>query len=126
MLAHSFRFQSEVMLRKEQRAAELIAFREKTMRVMETFDLNPRRDTAARQGQFLAKNAISISMTNFALAFPLNLHAHSGKAGGVNVISATKALLLSIKTFKFATQEGEIGQASTKSFCLQFVSRYFK
>ena len=110
------------MLRKEQRAAELVAFRQKARRIMETFNLNPTKDTA-RQDRFLAKNAIKVSMTNVAFAFPLNVQTHAGKAVGITPISTTKALLLSVKTFDFATQKGETGQATIKSFCLQFVSR---
>lgn len=106
------------MLRKEQRAAELLAFRQKAGRVMDTFDLRPKKATASRQGRFLAKNAISVHMTNVALAFPLNVHVRNG----LDATSATKALLLTARTFQFDSQKGENGSATMNDLCLQFVS----
>lgn len=93
------------MLRKEQRAAELSDFKEKAMRVMKTFNLNPRKTSLVQQEKFLDNSIITISMENLGAAFPLNLERKK-MTRFESEETVTKAFLLSIKSLKFQTQRG--------------------
>ncbi|EJD02702.1 uncharacterized protein FOMMEDRAFT_146573 [Fomitiporia mediterranea MF3/22] len=116
--------QGELMHRKENRAAELRGFKEKARNVMTTFNLYPRRSSIATRQKFLDKSSIAISISNLGAAFPLDLTRRRARKLGLDQELTTKALLLSIKTFKFETQRGESGEAVMEGFCFQFVSRF--
>lgn len=112
------------MLRKEQRASELLDFKQKAKDVMKTFNFDPRRSSMVKQRGFLDNSLIAITMVNFGAAFPLNLERRQTSRSSSSAEVATKALLLSVKSFSFETQCGESGEALMKSFCFQFISRY--
>ncbi|KAI5121559.1 hypothetical protein M0805_000740 [Coniferiporia weirii] len=116
--------QAEMLLRKEQRALELDGFKEKAKKVMNTFNVNPRASSLARQGAFLSDRTIKVSMSNLGVALPLGLVRRQEDRTTLGEDSATKAFLLSIKSLVFQTQQGESGQALMKGFCFQFIDRF--
>ncbi|KAL5507471.1 CSF1 [Sanghuangporus vaninii] len=116
--------QSEIMLRKERRAEGLREFKEKAMKVMKAFNLNPRKSSVDKRERFFDNSSFLILMANFGAVFPLDLERRQGSSSGSDNILTTKALLLSIKSFTFETHKGDSGDAFMEDFCLQFVSRF--
>lgn len=112
------------MLRKERRAEELREFKEKAMKIMKTFNLSPRKASADKRGRLFDNSSFLISMANFGAVFPLDLERKRVSRIALGDQTTTKALLLTIRSFKSETRKGESGDAFMEDFCLQFVSRF--
>lgn len=112
------------MIRKEQRANELAAFKEKTRSVMRTFDVKL-GDGELQSTSWWDSYYITVSLRNVGIAFPL---AHDSNLQlprfGSQETATVRAFLFSIKSILFGTQRGESGEITMKGFSFQFVSRY--
>jgi hypothetical protein len=110
--------------RKEQRAIELAAFKEKAQSILKTFEV-PVEDVRAKEQSFWQSYVIKLSVSNIGVAFPLthdqNLEIPQTGSGDS---TAVKAFLFSVKSIKFGTQRGESGEAKMQGLSIQFVSRY--
>ncbi|RDB25364.1 Protein CSF1 [Hypsizygus marmoreus] len=116
--------QAEMLSRKDQRALELAAFKEKTQSILKTFEVGV-RDIQADEKSWLEDYIINVSTRNIGVAFPLT-HDPDLEIPqmGSRDSSAVRAFLWSIKSIEFGTYRGETGQATMKSFSFQFVSRF--
>ncbi|KAG5639402.1 hypothetical protein H0H81_002934 [Sphagnurus paluster] len=116
--------QAEMLRRKEQRALELLAFKEKTDRILKTFESSI-RDMQPEERPSLENYIINVSIQNIGAAFPLT-HDQDLQLPitGSRDSTAVPAFLWSIKSIEFGTHRGETGQAGMKSFSFQFVSRF--
>ncbi|KII92575.1 hypothetical protein PLICRDRAFT_134291 [Plicaturopsis crispa FD-325 SS-3] len=114
--------QADMLERKEQRALQLQAFKEKTKSVMKTFEV---KEPVDKTPSWLEQYTINVVVKNVGAAFPLALDqdmelGHKG-SGDFN---AVRAFLLSIKSITFATQRGETGEANMENFSFQFVPSF--
>ncbi|KAG6832605.1 hypothetical protein H0H92_014441 [Tricholoma furcatifolium] len=116
--------EAEMLDRKEQRASELAAFKEKTRRILETFEVGA-QDTLADTRPWLQSYIINVATRNIGVAFPLT-HDQDLQLPrtGSRDSTAVPAVLLSIKSIEFGTHRGLTGQAEMKLFSFQFVSRF--
>ncbi|KAF8070507.1 hypothetical protein FPV67DRAFT_1756074, partial [Lyophyllum atratum] len=116
--------QAEMLDRKEQRALELAAFKEKTQSILKTFEVGI-RDSQKETRAWLENYIINISTRNIGVAFPLT-HDQELQLPqtGSRDSTAVPAFLWSIKSIEFGTHRGETGQAVMKDFSFQFVSRF--
>ncbi|TDL24302.1 hypothetical protein BD410DRAFT_116796 [Rickenella mellea] len=117
--------QTELLVRKEQRALELEEFKEKARIIMRTFDVNPRTTPAPATSSFLSNRTVKITMSNVGVAFPLSLDTaiqipHASMRGS----SPLRAFLFSIKSVSFEAHRGETGRAHMDGFSFQFVPRF--
>ncbi|KAF7361830.1 hypothetical protein MVEN_00527500 [Mycena venus] len=117
--------QAELRDRKEQRAIELAAFKEKAQSILKTFEV-PVEDIRAKEQSFwLQSSVVNLSIYNIGVAFPLthdqNLELPQT---GSQDSTAVRAFLFSIKSIKFGTQRGESGEAKMQGLSFQFVSRF--
>lgn len=117
--------QAELWDRKEQRAVELAAFKEKAQSILKTFEVAVQDVQVKEQSSWLKSYVINLSIYNIGVAFPLthdpNLEIPQI---GTRDSSAVRAFLFSVKSIKFGTQRGESGEAKMQGFSFQFVSRY--
>ncbi|KAF9033263.1 hypothetical protein BDZ89DRAFT_1063002 [Hymenopellis radicata] len=116
--------QTEMLIRQEQRAHELAAFKQKTQKIFESFEVKgdvPDTSTAS----LLDSYSIDLSISNVGVAFPLihddqlNLPQHGSHDG-----NSVRAFLFSIASIQFGTVRGVTGEASMKRFSFQFVHRF--
>ncbi|KAF5386043.1 hypothetical protein D9615_002215 [Tricholomella constricta] len=116
--------QAEMLDRKERRALELAAFKDKTQSILRTFEVGV-RDTQAEKRPWLENFVVNVSTRNIGVAFPLT-HDQDLQLPqtGSKDSTAVPAFLWSIKSIEFGTHRGETGQAVMKSFSFQFVSRF--
>ncbi|KAF7376210.1 hypothetical protein MSAN_00036100 [Mycena sanguinolenta] len=117
--------QAEMWDRKEQRAIELAAFKEKAQSILKTFEV-PVEDVQAKEQSFwLQSYVIKLSVENIGVAFPLTLDQNLEiPQTGSRDSTAVRAFLFSVKSVKFGTQRGESGEAKIQDLSFQFVSRY--
>lgn len=116
---------AEVLLRQEQRAIELEEFKLKAKKVMQTFNTKPRAYPSSSSQTVLTGRTVKVSMTNFGIAFPLELtRTYKVQRVESQHIQPTKAFLIAIDSLEFHTHEGERGQFLMKGFSFQFVPRY--
>lgn len=107
--------------RKEQRAKELAAFKEKTQSILKTLEVRS-RESDINQTSWLDEYTIDLSIRNVGVAFPLTLDEDLElPSTGSKISSAVRAFLFSIESIEFDTQRGETGQINMKSFSFQFV-----
>ncbi|GLB37483.1 putative fermentation associated protein [Lyophyllum shimeji] len=116
--------QAEMLDRKEQRAMELAAFKEKTHSILKTFEVGI-RDPRVNSKPWLESYIINVSTRNIGVAFPLT-HDQDLQLprSGSRDSTAVPAFLWSIKSIEFGTHRGETGQAVMKNFSFQFISRF--
>ncbi|KAG5648496.1 hypothetical protein DXG03_003107 [Asterophora parasitica] len=116
--------QAEMHDRKEQRALELAAFKEKTQSILKTFEVGI-QETQMEERSWLEDYIVNVSTRNIGVVFPLT-HDEDLQLPqtGSKDSSAVPAFLWSIKSIEFGTHRGETGQAAMKSFSFQFVSRF--
>ncbi|KAJ7251502.1 hypothetical protein B0H12DRAFT_1296299 [Mycena haematopus] len=117
--------QAELRDRKEQRAIELAAFKEKAQSILKTFEV-PVEDVQAKEQSFwLQSYVIKLSLHNIGVAFPLT-HDQSLEIPqtGSQDSTAVRAFLFSVKSIKFGTQRGESGEAKIQDLSFQFVPRF--
>ncbi|KAJ6499231.1 hypothetical protein C8R45DRAFT_108777 [Mycena sanguinolenta] len=117
--------QAEMWDRKEQRAIELAAFKEKAQSILKTFEV-PVEDVQAKEQSFwLQSYVIKLSVDNIGVAFPLTLDQNLEiPQTGSRDSTAVRAFLFSVKSIKFGTQRGESGEAKIQDLSFQFVSRF--
>ncbi|KAJ7045588.1 hypothetical protein C8F04DRAFT_939778 [Mycena alexandri] len=117
--------QAELWDRKEQRAVELAAFKEKAQSILKTFEVPVEDVQVMEQANWLKSYVINLAIYNIGVAFPLT-HEQSLEIphGGSSGDSAVRAFLFSVKSIKFGTQRGESGEAKMQGLCFQFVSRF--
>jgi len=112
-----------MLIRKDQRALELAAFKEKTRSILKTFEAGM-RDTHPVQRSWLEDYIVHISIRNVGFAFPLTHNANlEYPKSGSRESSAIPAFLWSIKSIMFETHRGETGQAKMKDFSFQFTPK---
>ncbi|KDR75835.1 hypothetical protein GALMADRAFT_156774 [Galerina marginata CBS 339.88] len=116
--------QAELLERQEQRALELAAFKEKTRRILETFDVNV-GDVQLEETSWINELTVNISIRSIGVAFPLT---HDDELVLPQVkgqeLPPVPAFLFSIKSIEFATNRGETGQAIMQRLSFQFISRF--
>lgn len=111
--------------RKDHRAAELAAFKDKAQSILRTFEV-PVHDTPARQeSSWLRQYTLDLSVRNVGVAFPLShdQDLQLPQTGSYDS-TAVRAFLFSIVSIKFGTQRGETGQAVMEGLSFQFVPRH--
>ncbi|KAG6841879.1 hypothetical protein C0991_005609 [Blastosporella zonata] len=110
--------QAEMLDHKEQRALELAAFKEKTRRILQTFEV---QDTFSETRPWLENYIINVSTQNIGVAFPLT-HDRDLQLPrtGSSDSTAVPAFLWSIKSIEFGTHRGQTGQAEMKAFSFHF------
>ncbi|KAJ7783252.1 hypothetical protein B0H16DRAFT_1877649 [Mycena metata] len=114
--------QAELWDRKEQRAVELAAFKEKAQSILKTFEVPIEDVQAKKQANWLQSYVINLAIYNIGVAFPLTHEPRpQGASSGDH---AVRAFLFSVKSIKFGTQRGESGEAKMQGLCFQFVSRF--
>ncbi|KAJ7703124.1 hypothetical protein B0H17DRAFT_922585 [Mycena rosella] len=117
--------QAELWDRKEQRAIELAAFKEKAQSILKTFEVAVQDVPVKEQSSWLKSYVINLSVHNIGVAFPLthdeNLEIPQT---GTRDSTAVRAFLFSIKSIHFGTQRGESGEAKMQGLSFQFVSRF--
>ncbi|KAG6332933.1 hypothetical protein ID866_6159 [Astraeus odoratus] len=117
--------QAEMMTRRNQRAAELEAFKEKTRTILKTFEVHHQDPDVKEHTSWLRKHSITVDVEKIGVAFPLSLEQSldppmsRGRAS-----SAVRAILFTVRRIKFTAQRGEVGQMTTKELSLQFVHRF--
>ncbi|TFK75375.1 hypothetical protein BDN72DRAFT_832240 [Pluteus cervinus] len=117
--------QAEVLQRKEQRAAELAAFKEKTQNILRTFEVRVKDIQADEDNSWLDDYTVNVSIQNVGVAFPLTLDKELGVLGATRAdTDSVRAFLFSIKSIGFSSQRGESGQAVMKDFAFQFVPQF--
>jgi hypothetical protein len=113
-----------MLVRREQRALELATFKEKTQRILKTFDIGSRDTQVQEKSAWLDDYIINVSTRNIGVAFPLT---HDQDLELLQIGSrdstAVRAFLFSIKLVEFGTHRGETGQATMQSLSFQFVPR---
>ncbi|KAF7315604.1 hypothetical protein MIND_00075800 [Mycena indigotica] len=117
--------QAEMWDRKEQRAVELAAFKEKAQSILKTFEVDVKDDQEKETSTWLKSYYINLSIHNIGVAFPL-IHDPTLELpqSGSGDTSAVRAFLFSIKSIKFGTRRGESGEAKMQDLSFQFVSRF--
>ncbi|KIK67374.1 hypothetical protein GYMLUDRAFT_156567 [Collybiopsis luxurians FD-317 M1] len=117
--------QVEMADRREHRAQELAAFKQKTQRLIQTFELKTEEPVPSRRMSWLNRWIIKFSLSSIGVAFPL-AHDHDMELppAGSRDSSAVRAFLFSIKSVKFGTQHGETGEASMEKLSFQFVPHF--
>ncbi|KAJ7680397.1 hypothetical protein DFH06DRAFT_1404238 [Mycena polygramma] len=117
--------QAELWDRKEQRAVELAAFKEKAQSILKTFEVPVEDVKVKEQSSWLHSYVIDLSINNIGAAFPLTLDQNLViPQTGSRDSTAVRAFLFSIKSIKFGTQRGESGEAKMQGLSFQFVSRF--
>ncbi|KAK7053326.1 Macrophage colony-stimulating factor 1 receptor [Paramarasmius palmivorus] len=114
--------QREMLVRQEQRAHELAAFKEKAQSILKTLEVNAEQQEQKKLISWLHQYVIEFNIRNVGVAFPL-AHDH------VMTLAPEKnrplrAFLFSIKSVKFGTHRGETGHATMHNFSFQFISSF--
>ena len=113
-----------MLVRKEQRALELAAFKEKTQSILKTFGVGNRDSQAHAKSTWLGDYIINVSTRNIGVAFPLTCDQDLELLQiGSRDSTAVRAFLFSIKFVEFGTHRGETGQATMQSLSFQFIPR---
>ncbi|KAJ3826303.1 hypothetical protein F5880DRAFT_1610366 [Lentinula raphanica] len=117
--------QEEMVDHQQRRTQELNAFKQKTQRLIKTFEYKEQEPTLSQKMSWLDTYIIQFSLSNIGVAFPL-VHDHNMDMSppGSREISMVRAFLFSIKSVKFGTQHGETGEASMERLSFQFVPRF--
>ncbi|KAF7288717.1 hypothetical protein HMN09_01377700 [Mycena chlorophos] len=117
--------QAEMWDRKEQRAVELAAFKEKAQSILETLEVNVDNAEVKETAAWFRSYHINLSIHNIGVAFPL-IHDPTLEIpqSGSRDSTAVRAFLFSIKSIKFGTRRGESGEARMQDLSFQFVSQF--
>ena len=94
--------------RREHRAQELAAFKQKTQRLIQTFELKAQEPLPSRRMSWLNRYIIKFSLSSIGVAFPL-AHDHDMELppAGSRDSTAIRAFLFSIKSVNFGCTSGE-------------------
>ncbi|KAG1742840.1 hypothetical protein EDB19DRAFT_1875202 [Suillus lakei] len=117
--------QAELLIRRDQRAAELAAFKEKTRSVLKTFDMRTSEAIRDQKPSWLSEHTIDVVIQKIGVAFPLSLEQtlelpRTSSRDGPSV----RAFLFAVRRIKFSAQRGEAGEMSTKDLSFQFVPSF--
>ena len=112
--------QTEFLERQEQRATEMAAFKEKTRKIMETFDVNLAEMQEEKQSWF-SEVTLHVQAKNIGVSFPLTReeierYQSTGK-------TSVRAFLFAIQSIDFGIVHGETGTVLVKRLSIQFVPR---
>ncbi|KAK0484381.1 hypothetical protein EDD18DRAFT_1361385 [Armillaria luteobubalina] len=115
--------QTEMSVRRELRAHELSAFKQKTRSILKSFDVKV-RDLESRSS-WLDNYSIDVNINNIGVAFPLT-HDEQLQLpkSGSHDSSAIRAFLFSIESLNFGTERGVTGEAHMKNCSFQFVQSF--
>ncbi|EMD37359.1 hypothetical protein CERSUDRAFT_114033 [Gelatoporia subvermispora B] len=116
--------QAEVLTRKEERANDLVQFKEKTRSILRSLDVKLGEPRQAETAWF-DRYSITMIVQDIGVAFPLTMNTglQMPRSSGSDDTSV-RAFLFAIKSLRFGTQRGESGQATMKGFSFQFISRF--
>ncbi|KAJ7462379.1 hypothetical protein B0H11DRAFT_1923358 [Mycena galericulata] len=117
--------QAELWDRKEQRAVELAAFKEKAQSILKTFEVAVQDVQVKEQTSWLKSYVINLSVYNIGVAFPLTHNQNLViPQTGSRDSTAVRAFLFSVKSIKFGAQRGESGEAKMQGLSFQFVPQF--
>ncbi|KAG2345485.1 hypothetical protein BDR05DRAFT_880204 [Suillus weaverae] len=116
---------AELLIRRDQRAAELAAFKEKTRSVLKTFDMRTSEATRDQKPSWFSEHTIDVVIQKIGVAFPLSLEQtlelpRTSSRDGPSV----RAFLFAVRRIKFSAQRGEAGEMSTKDLSFLFVPSF--
>ncbi|KAG2036116.1 hypothetical protein BDR03DRAFT_898980 [Suillus americanus] len=116
---------AELLIRRDQRAAELAAFKEKTRSVLKTFDMRTSEATRDQKPSWFSEHTIDVVIQKIGVAFPLSLEQtlelpRTSSRDGPSV----RAFLFTVRRIKFSAQRGEAGEMSTKDLSFLFVPSF--
>jgi len=108
--------------RRDQRASQLAAFKEKAKRILDTFDINP--DAQLEKTSWIENLVMKITIRSIGVAFPLT-HDEDLVLPSMRSRESipVQAFLFSIKSIDFGVDHGKSGQASMGHLSFQFVSK---
>jgi hypothetical protein len=116
--------QAELLIRRDQRAAELAAFKEKTRSVLKTFDMRTSEATRDQKPSWFSEHTIDVIIHKIGVAFPLSLEQTLELPRTSSRESpSVRAFLFAVRRIKFSAQRGEAGEMSTKDLSFLFVPR---
>lgn len=107
--------------RREERASQMAAFKEKTQSILKTFDVNI-GEVSLEHRSWITDLIVNVSIRSIGVAFPLT-HNEELVLPISKESSPVRAFLFSIKSIEFGTRRGETGQAVMQRLSFQFVSR---
>ena len=115
-----------MFVRQEQRAHELAAFKQRTQKIIESFEVkNPSSvPETASPTSMLDNYSIDLSISNVGVAFPLKDEEQLDLSRyGSHDNHVVRAFLFSISSIQFGTVRGVTGKAAMKRLSFQFVNR---
>ncbi|KAG0707320.1 hypothetical protein DFH29DRAFT_995117 [Suillus ampliporus] len=117
--------QAELLIRRDQRAAELAAFKEKTRSVLKTFDMRTSEAVRDQKPSWLSERTIDVVIQKIGVAFPLSLEEtlelpRTSSRDGPSV----RAFLFAVRRIKFSAHKGDAGEMSTKELSFLFVPSF--
>ncbi|KAJ8503140.1 hypothetical protein ONZ45_g11120 [Pleurotus djamor] len=115
--------QAEMLERREQRALEVAAFKERTRQFLQTFETPAKDASSTPATPWLQTTNVDITIQQIGIAFPLTLDQELEMPKSGRGSNSFKAFLVSIKSITFGAQQGETGQAMITNFSFQFVPR---
>ncbi|KAF8554692.1 hypothetical protein OG21DRAFT_1508579 [Imleria badia] len=116
--------QAELLARRQQRAAELEAFKEKTRSILRTFEMQAPSPDATKPS-WLSKHTVLVEVERIGVAFPLALDQSVGLSQWSSQDrTSVRAFLFSVRRIRFSSQKGEAGQMNTRELSFQFVNRF--
>ncbi|THU95661.1 hypothetical protein K435DRAFT_829044 [Dendrothele bispora CBS 962.96] len=114
--------QIEILERRERRAMELAAFKEKTQQLLKTFEVGTQEPREKKTSMdWLNEYSVQFTIRSVGVAFPLD---DSGQQVNSHKLDPLRAFLFSIKSIQFSVERGETGQAKMEGFSFQFVPRF--
>ncbi|KAG2150597.1 hypothetical protein DEU56DRAFT_37144 [Suillus clintonianus] len=117
--------QAELLIRRDQRAAELAAFKEKTRSVLKTFDIRTSEAIRDQKPSWLSERTIDVVIQKIGVAFPLSLEQTLELPRTSSRDSpSVRAFLFAVRRIKFSAQRGEAGEMSTRDLSFQFVPSF--
>ena len=99
---------------------EITALKEKTKKVLKTFEATPNGPLPDHSPPWISTTTINFQVTNIGVAFPLE----GPLVDLEEKTSSVRAFLFSIRSLVFVSQRGESGYATMQGFSFQFVPRY--
>ncbi|KAG8914693.1 hypothetical protein FRC00_011419 [Tulasnella sp. 408] len=122
--------QAEMLLRKEQRAAELAEIRKKGRLLRTKLEREPSTMEVVNPSSWLDEQIVDIEILSTGIAIPLSgdenvrpIHPRSHNAAPL-VPTTVKAFLFSISSITFSSQRYQKGDLSIREFALQFVPAF--
>ncbi|OJA20857.1 hypothetical protein AZE42_02968 [Rhizopogon vesiculosus] len=117
--------QAELLIRRDQRAAELAAFKEKTRSVLKTFDIRTSEAIRDQKPSWLSERTIDAVIEKISVAFPLSLEQTLElPRTSSRDMPSVRAFLFAIRRIEFNAQRGQAGHMSTQDLSFQFVPSF--